>query len=275
MKLDGNQLTGCAPAALRDVAEHDLTALGLPYCDVLLSGLSITSATLTPQFDSYATAYTAAASEPQVTLSATSRHNATFEYLDREDNLLTDADSAQAGHQVDVPADRVSIIKVKVTSQDRAASNAYTIQVTGPGALGAPVVNTPITAGVESLTVSWRAPSNDGGSAITAYDIRHIRSDAASKVEGNWTMAQDVWTGSGPLQYVLTGLSEGTQYDVQVRAVNGAGDGPWSATVTGTTAGTVATAPTGLTATPNGQEQIDLSWTRHPMTAVPPLPATG
>ena len=43
---------------------------------------------------------------------------------------------------------------------------------------------------------------------------------------------EDVWTGAGPLRYVLTGLAAGRQYYVQVRAVNADGDGPWSATVT-------------------------------------------
>ena len=253
-------MSGCIPASLRQVSSNDLELIGLPYCDVLLSGLSISPGTLSPQFDEYAAAYTAAAMESRTTVSPTNRHNATFEYLDGDDNVLADADDAEAGHQADVPDGRSTIIKVKVISQDRTASNTYTIQATGPGALGAPVVNTPITAGRESLTVSWLAPSSDGGSAITAYDLRHIRSDAASKADGDWTVAQDVWTGSGPLQYVLTGLANGTQYDVQVRAVNDDGDGPWSAKVTGTTARTVSTAPTGLTATANGQSQIDLSW---------------
>ena len=96
--------------------------------------------------------------------------------------------------------------------------------------------------------------------AITAYDLRYIQTSADETVDNNWTVVQDVWTGSGPLQYVLTGLADGTQYDVQVRAVNSDGDGPWSAMVTGTTAGTVAAAPMGLTATANGQTRIDLSW---------------
>ena len=44
-----------------------------------------------------------------------------------------------------------------------------------------------------------------------------------------------MWTtDSGDLQYTLAGFMRSTQYDVQVRAVNEAGDGPWSATVTGT-----------------------------------------
>ena len=42
----------------------------------------------------------------------------------------------------------------------------------------------------------------------------------------SWT---DAWT-SGALQYTITGLTNGTEYDVQVRALNSNGDGTWSAT---------------------------------------------
>ena len=85
------------------------------------------------------------------------------------------------------------------------------------------------------MDLTWSAPSGNGGSAITAYDLRYIRSDAPDKADANWTVVEDVWsTGSGALTYALTGLSGGTLYDVQVRAVNGSGDGPWSATATGT-----------------------------------------
>ena len=94
---------------------------------------------------------------------------------------------------------------------------------------GAPAITTPITAGAGSLTVSWRAPSGDT-SGITAYDLRHILATADETVDANWTVVQDVWTGTGPLRYTLPGLTGGTQYDVQVRAVNSIGDGPWSAT---------------------------------------------
>ena len=261
--ISGNQFTGCVPAELRSVAStdrtHRLRDIGIPYCDVLLNGLSISPGTLSPQFDEYVTAYTAAANESRITVFPTNLHNATFEYLDGDDNVLADADGAQTGHQVNVPAGGVTTIKVKVTSSDSEYSHIYTIQVTGPGALGAPAIDQ-TTPGINSLTVSWTAPSADGGSPITAYDLRHIRSDAASKTEGNWTVVQNVWTASGALQNVLTGLANGTQYDVQVRAVNDVGDGPWSATVAGSTAGTAATAPTDLTVTANGQSQIDLSW---------------
>ena len=99
--------------------------------------------------------------------------------------------------------------------------------------LGMPTIGS-VSAGTGSLTVSWSTPSG-GASGLTAYDLRYISTDADETVDANWTVEEDVWTtGSGSLEYVLTGLTDGTQYDVQVRAVNSAGDGPWSATATGT-----------------------------------------
>ena len=99
--------------------------------------------------------------------------------------------------------------------------------------LGMPTIGS-VSAGTGSLTVSWSTPSG-GASGITAYDLRYISTDADETVDANWTVEEDVWTtGFGSLEYVLTGLTDGTQYDVQVRAVNSAGDGPWSATATGT-----------------------------------------
>ena len=97
---------------------------------------------------------------------------------------------------------------------------------------GAPTITTPITAGADSLTVAWSAPVDDGGPAITAYDLRYIQTSDDETVDANWTLVEDVWTGSGPLNYIITGLTRGTQYDVQVRAVSAAGDSPWSVTAT-------------------------------------------
>ena len=89
---------------------------------------------------------------------------------------------------------------------------------------GAPTIATPIVPGDASLTVAWAAPINTGSSAITAYDLRYIETGAADKSDANWTVVEDVWAaGSGSLQYTLSGLTGGTQYDVQVRAVNAAG----------------------------------------------------
>ena len=99
---------------------------------------------------------------------------------------------------------------------------------------GAPTVDA-VTPGTGSLAVSWTAPSDHGGSVITAYDLRHIETSDDETVDSNWTVVDDVWTtGGGSLQYTLTGLTGGTQYDLQIRAVNAVGDGPWSGIATGT-----------------------------------------
>ncbi len=80
----------------------------------------------------------------------------------------------------------------------------------------------------------WSEPSSDGSSDITAYDLRHIETSADETVDSNWTVVQDVWTaGSSALRYTVAGFSDGSQYDFQVRAVNAAGDGPWSDAATG------------------------------------------
>ena len=87
-----------------------------------------------------------------------------------------------------------------------------------------------VTAGAGSLTVAWTAPSQTAGQAVTAYDLRHVQTAIDETVESNWTVVEDIWTAApgGALEYTITGLAGGTQYDVQVRAVNAVGDGPWS-----------------------------------------------
>ena len=98
----------------------------------------------------------------------------------------------------------------------------------------APAIDS-VTAGDGSLTVEWSAPASDGGANITAYDVRHIRSDATDKSDDQWTVVDDAWTpASSTPEYTVSGLTTDVQYDVQVRAVNAAGDGLWSATGTGT-----------------------------------------
>ena len=103
------------------------------------------------------------------------------------------------------------------------------------GTPAAPAIDS-VSAGDAALTVAWTAPSDTGNSSISAYDLRHIRTDATDKADANWTPLEDVWSGAGDLRHTVTGLVNGVQYDVQVRAVNRQGDGAWSATQTGTPA---------------------------------------
>ena len=110
----------------------------------------------------------------------------------------------------------------------------------------APTIDT-VTPRAGWLLVEWSAPANVGGSTIIAYDLRHIETSADETVDSNWTTVEDIWTtGGGELRYRLDALTDGTGYDVQVRAVNSdtPGDGAWSTTVAGTPESSEETAAT-------------------------------
>ncbi len=122
---------------------------------------------------------------------------------------------------------------------DRSTGNSGTLKswsVTayGHGHTPDPPVIQNGTSAATSVTVVWTAPTDIGGSAVTSYDLRYIRADAADKSGLNWTPVNAIWT-SGELSYELTGLDRGRSYDLQMRAVNASGAGPWSPPMTGAT----------------------------------------
>ena len=122
----------------------------------------------------------------------------------------------------------------------------------------APTIDT-VTSGDITLTVAWTAPA--GGTGITAYNVRHIETSADESVDSNWTVEEDAWEdGGGSLTYAVTGLTNGTEYDVQVRAVDVDDiDGAWSATISATPAdhGNTRAAATSVTAGANVWGAID------------------
>ena len=68
-------------------------------------------------------------------------------------------------------------------------------------------------AGDGAVTLTWDAPENDGGSAITDYEYR-------IDGKGDW-----ISTDSTETTYTVTGLVNGTAYVFEVRAVNRRGRG--------------------------------------------------
>ncbi len=229
--LSGNQLEGCIPQQLRDVVETDFDDLGLPFCDVLLSSLTVDPGSLTAPFDPYETEYTAEGPS-RVTVTPVNAHGATIRYLDENGVELADADRSLAGHQVAVDAAEVTI-RIVVTSQDGKSFLTYTLLIIRQDLPGPPVINT-VTPGSGSLVVDWTAPVHTGGAEITSYDIRYIESDAPDFSDANWTLLEDVWS-DGPLTYTIAGLEGGVEYNVQVRAVTTVGEGRWSDEMGGAT----------------------------------------
>ena len=145
---------------------------------------------------------------------------------------------------------------VRYSAQLRAVNSHSDGDWTGPtagtpqGPPGQPTIAS-IDSGDRSLAVSWTAPSDTGGGSIEAYDLRYIESSATDKADANWTVRDTVHT-YGTYEYTLGRLTNTTQYDVQMRAVNDGGDGLWSDTVTGTP--TASTEP---------RVPVTLSWERR------------
>ena len=137
LELHGNQFSGCVPEGLRDVPYFYFYGLRLPYCDVVLSNLTVSPRSLTPPFDPYHTSYTALEGPSRVTVIATNDHDAKIEFLDLVGGAIADADGSQEGHQVDLSGD-LAAIRVRVTSQDGEATRVYTIRMLPPCATAVP-----------------------------------------------------------------------------------------------------------------------------------------
>ena len=122
---------------------------------------------------------------------------------------------------------------------------------------GAPTGLTATADGQTEIDLSWTEPSDDGGATITGYKIE-VSTDGS-----NWSdLVAD--TGSTTTSYSHTGLTAGNTRHYRVSAINSEGVGTASNTDSATTEAAPATkpgAPTGLTATADGQTEIDLSWT--------------
>ncbi len=113
----------------------------------------------------------------------------------------------------------VSATNANGTGPASSPSNAVT--PSAPTVPGAPT-GVSATAGNTSAAVSWTAPTNDGGSAITSYTVTpFIGSTAQTPV---------TVTGSPPAtSTTVTGLTNGTAYTFTVSATNATGAGPASA----------------------------------------------
>ena len=96
------------------------------------------------------------------------------------------------------------------------------------------------TPGSTSVALMWTAPSDNGGSPITSYEV---------KVYENGILQVVFTTSNANTSYTVTGLNTGTAYTFTVAATNAIGTGPASAVlgpITTVATPTVPNAPTNL-----------------------------
>ena len=93
-----------------------------------------------------------------------------------------------------------------------------------------------------AAVVHWTPSPEDQDVAITGFDVRHRLQGSG---DAGWTVVDQVTDGDGR-QHEIGSLTNNQNYDIQVRAVNGAGESPWSATATARPAFGVTIAPTTL-----------------------------
>jgi len=125
-------------------------------------------------------------------------------------------------------------LTVKVNDRQRQdnsiAAKSVTIEVTdrpeAPSAPGAPTVSG-IPGSTDSVRVTWDEPAN-AGPAITHYRLQYAVSGNPGAVN-----PVDPPVGSADRSAVITGLTAGTRYNVQVRAHSAEGHSDWSRAGTG------------------------------------------
>ena len=103
-----------------------------------------------------------------------------------------------------------------------------TTSATPVAAITVPGVPTSLsaTAGDSQVSLSWSAPSSNGGSAITDYQVEYKLS-----VGSSWTVIN---IGSTATTKLITGLTNGSSYDFKVSATNLAGTGTAFSTTSAT-----------------------------------------
>jgi len=132
-------------------------------------------------------------------------------------------------------------------SSDFSAANA--VPPPAPTVPPAPK-NLQAVPGNASVSLSWSAPSTNGGSAVIGYNVYRGLSS------GQETMLVRVTSTS----YVATSLTNGTKYYFKVTAVNGVGEGKTSNEASATPEPTVPGPPSNLTARAATSKGVALSW---------------
>jgi hypothetical protein len=133
-----------------------------------------------------------------------------------------------------------SVVATPTTTTPSAVAAVVAVKATAPQS----VVATP---GNKAVTLTWKAPANNGGTPILKYAVQRYTANGWVNV-----------TFPTGLSTTVGSLTNGTTYSFRILAYNAAGWSAPSSTVTAVPR-TVPAAPTGLVATP-GNKSVKLTW---------------
>ena len=257
---------GANTIKVKVTADDDFTTLtytitvtrGAASTDATLSALALTDAAngntifLTPGGNrTYTTSVISSVDEITV-LPTVSESNATVAYLNASDTALTDADVAKDDFQVAL-AVGANTIKVKVTAEDGDTIETYTVVVTRAALVPGQVTGVEVTPGTGRLKVDWDAVTNADGYKVQWKSGTETFTNAAANSR------EATVTSGSTTSHTITGLTNGTAYDVQVIATrtNAADETP-SAPASGTP-GAAPGQVTGVEVTP-GTGRLKVDW---------------
>ena len=177
---------------------------------------------------------------------------------------ITGSDDTTTGHDVTGLTNGTSYsfkVRARNSVGEGPESNEVTvIPVTGPTApTGLTATPAPDATPQLAITLTWTAPTDDGGSAIRSHQYRYSRNSGSF---GSWTtIPNSSATGANATSFTVRGLSAVdnmfTTFQFQVRAVNANANGSESNTV-----GTFIDVPFGpvnLEGTA-GDRRVELTW---------------
>ena len=147
--------------------------------------------------------------------------------------------------------------RVCVRATNRAGDGAWGSATATPATLPGAPGNISALAGDGTLTVSWNAPTDNGGAPVTSYSVAY-RANAFTCPNpnsiGNWAVRTTSSTS-----FTIGGLANTHSYRICVRASNSAGDSSWNSI--SSSPSDRPGRPTGVRFTGSGPDRLSVAWT--------------
>ena len=225
------------------------TGDGTPRPEPVVTGVTIADATIT-QTEATATVAIDNQTGESQTVHLQYRKNTERGWTVETPKTVTSTDTSADFSLSGLDGNTVYVVQAWLAATtDTKKSVEFTTDPVKPGA----PTNLMVTGTADqTISVKWDAPTDTGGSDITGYKVQW-KSGNGSFSSSN----QDTPTAS---PHTISGLTNGTEYEIQVIAVNAVGDGPPSGDVSGTP-GKIPDPPTSVEVSAHGDRWLEVTWT--------------